>query len=45
MKQTQVTVNKAKVGKKELAKKKKEMYKNKEKPNFDFTRGHYFRGV
>ena len=21
------------------------MYKNKEKPNFDFTRGHYFRGV
>ena len=29
MKQTQVTVNKAKVGKKELAKKKKEMYKNK----------------
>ena len=31
MKQTQVTVNKAKVGKKELAKKKKEMYKNKEK--------------
>ena len=31
MKQAQVTVNKAKVGKKELAKKKKEMYKNKEK--------------
>ena len=31
MKQAQVTVNKTKVGKKELAKKKKEMYKNKEK--------------
>ena len=31
MKQAQVTVNKSKVGKKELAKKKKEMYKNKEK--------------
>ena len=31
MKQVQVTINKAKVGKKELAKKKKEMYKNKEK--------------
>ena len=30
-KQTQPTINKVKVGKKELAKKKKEMYKNKEK--------------
>ncbi len=31
MKQAPITVNKTKVGKKELAKKKKEMYKNKEK--------------